>query len=145
VSNNNTLKVNLRNSFKNTKIHLNTILKTNLFYIFLSVFCLRYFNQTCFYMVLKLDLGLKPGWIEEKIKKVMIWCDPADPVKPGCNPLIFIFFLLKRYRFDFFLNRDWPGRPGDPVKIRNPSLGPTGFKNYTFLSFIYLFFFVTWY
>ena len=49
------------------------------------------------------DSGLKPGWVEEKIKKVMIRRDSTDPAKPGCNPLTFIlFFLLKRRRFDFF-------------------------------------------
>jgi hypothetical protein len=41
--------------------------------------------------------------------------------KPGCNPLT--FFLLKQHRFDF-KKKNWLGRPGDPVKTRNPGLGP---------------------
>jgi hypothetical protein len=46
------------------------------------------------------------------------------------NPLIFVFFLfflLKRRRFDFFKKRIDPAdpvKPGDPAKTRNPSLGP---------------------
>jgi hypothetical protein len=39
----------------------------------------------------------------------MTWYDPTGQAKlgqkPGCNPLIFVF-LLKRRRFEFFLNRD---------------------------------------
>ena len=48
---------------------------------------------------------------------------PGDPEKHDCNPLTF-FNILKRRHFDFFKNKDWPGRPGDPVKTRNPGLGP---------------------
>jgi hypothetical protein len=30
--------------------------------------------------------------------------------------LIFVFFLLKRHRFDFFKKKNWPGQPGQNPK-----------------------------
>jgi hypothetical protein len=40
------------------------------------------------------DLGLKPGRVEEKIKKEKTRCDPVKPdQKLGCNPLIFVFLI----------------------------------------------------
>jgi hypothetical protein len=52
---------------------------------------------------------LEPGWVQEKI-----WYDPMirskiqlqSGQKPYCNPLIFVFFLLKRHRFDFFKKKN---------------------------------------
>jgi hypothetical protein len=38
------------------------------------------------------DLGLEPGWVEEKIRKEKTRCDPVDPARPGGNPLTFVFF-----------------------------------------------------
>jgi hypothetical protein len=45
---------------------------------------------------------------------------PGDPAKPGCKPVDFCFFLLKRHRFYYKKKTD----PADPVKNRNPGLGP---------------------
>jgi hypothetical protein len=60
----------------------------------------------------------------KKIGKIMTRCDPVDPAKPGqkpgCNQLT--FFLLKRHRFEFFFKIGID--LNDPVKTRNPSLGP---------------------
>jgi len=46
----------------------------------------------------RVDPRLEPGRVDEKIRKVMSRCDPADPVNPtkpgqklGCNPLIFFY------------------------------------------------------
>lgn len=57
--------------------------------------------------------------------------DPVDPArfsqKPGCNPLIFVCFLLKKRRFDFFkkskLTRETRSKSGIQ------SLNRTGFIN----------------
>jgi hypothetical protein len=40
--------------------------------------------------------------------------------KTRLQPVDFLFFLLKRRRFDFKKKID----PSDPVKIQNPDLGP---------------------
>jgi len=58
------------------------------------------------------DLRLKPGRVEEKIKKKKTRCDLVKPnQKLGCNPLIFVF-LLKQRRFDLKnLIRLKPGTP----------------------------------
>jgi len=67
---------------------------------------------------------LEPGRVEEKIEEEKTrW--PGWPSKTrskaGCNSLAFVFFfLLKRHRFDF-KKMNWPD---DPVKTRNPGLGP---------------------
>jgi hypothetical protein len=42
------------------------------------------------------DPGLWQGRVEEKIEKIMTRLQPVD----------FFFFLLKRYNFEFFQNRD---------------------------------------
>jgi hypothetical protein len=51
----------------------------------------------------RVDPGLEPGQVEEKIWEGITRCDPVDPArlgqKPGCNRLTFVF-LLKRRRFD---------------------------------------------
>jgi hypothetical protein len=42
------------------------------------------------------DLGLEPGWVEEKIEKEKIWCDPFDlkvNLVAWLTPLTFIFFF----------------------------------------------------
>jgi len=61
------------------------------------------------------DLGLEPGRVKEKIR-----CDPATRLtrsKTRLQPAG--FFFLKRRRFDFKKSD-----PSDPVKTRNPDLGP---------------------
>ena len=66
------------------------------------------------------DLGLEPGRVKEKIGKEKIWCDPATRLtrsKTRLQPAD--FFFLKRRRFDFKKSD-----PSDPVKTRNPGLGP---------------------
>jgi hypothetical protein len=44
----------------------------------------------------RIDSGLEPGWVKEKIGKEKIRCDLANLAKPGqkcgCNPLTFVFF-----------------------------------------------------
>jgi len=53
------------------------------------------------------DLGLEPGWVEEKIEEEKIWCDLFD-LKVNLvarltrlQPVNFcVFFLLKQHRFD---------------------------------------------
>jgi hypothetical protein len=41
----------------------------------------------------RVDPGLEPGWVEEKIGKEKTRCDLAKPgQKFGCNPLTFVFF-----------------------------------------------------
>jgi len=63
------------------------------------------------------DPGLELGRVEEKIEEGKNRCDPARPdQKLGCNPLTFVFFLLKRRRFDF--KKTWPGRPGQNPEPR---------------------------
>jgi hypothetical protein len=49
----------------------------------------------------RVDPGLEPGWVEEKIEKEKTRCDLVDPVRPSCNPLTFVFFfLLRQCHFD---------------------------------------------
>jgi hypothetical protein len=53
--------------------------------------------------------GLEPGRVNEKIEKVMTWCDPADPVtqqNPVKNPTFFCFFTKTTPFWIFFKNRD---------------------------------------
>jgi hypothetical protein len=57
----------------------------------------------------------------------MIWYNPADPVGWRGNPVtrwILFLFFTKTMLFWFFLNRDWPKRPADLIKTRNPDLEP---------------------
>jgi hypothetical protein len=55
----------------------------------------------------QVDLGLEPGRVEEKTGEEKTRCDPADPARPVKTRLqtrcllFFLFFLLKRRRFDF--------------------------------------------
>jgi len=64
------------------------------------------------------DLEVESGRIDKKSEKEKTQCDLADPVRPGqkfdCSPLT--FFLLKRYRFDFFKKNS----PGQPDENLNP-------------------------
>jgi hypothetical protein len=80
------------------------------------------------------DLGPEPGRVEEKKKEGKTRCDPADPAsrpgktrsRPGCKPVDFCFFT-KTTSFWFFFKKIDPAdpvKPGDPVKTRNPGLGP---------------------
>ena len=52
--------------------------------------------------------GTRPtqGRVEEKTDEGKTRCDPIDPPRPGCKPVDFCFFLLKRRRFDFFLKKE---------------------------------------
>jgi hypothetical protein len=53
------------------------------------------------------DLGLEPSRVEEKIGEEKTRCDPARlGQKPSCNPLTFVFFLLKRHRFVFLKKKN---------------------------------------
>ena len=46
------------------------------------------------------------GWPGDSIKNLVATC--------------WLLFLLKQRRFDF--KKNWPWRPGDPIKTRNPGL-----------------------
>jgi len=63
------------------------------------------------------DPEMEPGRVEEKTGEGKTWCDLADPArpcqKPGCNPLIFVFFFFTKTTLFFFLRID-------PVKTREP-------------------------
>jgi len=89
----------------------------------------------------RVDPGLEPGRIEEKIEKIMTRCDSADPVdwpddpekpgqKLGCSPLTFVFFMkMTSFWFFFKIGIDpadpmTRSKPNDLVKTRNPGLGP---------------------
>jgi len=74
--------------------------------------------------------------IERKKRKGKTQCDPADPARSGCK-IVDFFFLLKWCCFDLKKRIDPADlvKPGDPVKIRNPSLGPGRVLNYNFDGF----------
>jgi hypothetical protein len=73
--------------------------------------------------------GTRPtrGWNRAELKK------KQGKKKPGVTQLTrrpgwpgktrWLVFLLKRRRFDL-KKKNWPGRPRDPVKTRNPDLRP---------------------
>jgi hypothetical protein len=61
--------------------------------------------------------GTEPGWRKNRGRKNSVWLG-----KTRLQSVDF-FFLLKQHRFDF-KKKNWLGRPGDPVKTRNPVLGP---------------------
>jgi hypothetical protein len=67
--------------------------------------------------------GTGPGWRKKMGRKNLMWAGwpGQDPV---ANPLTFDFFFTKMMSFWFFLKKNWPGRPGDPVKTQNPGLEP---------------------
>jgi hypothetical protein len=70
----------------------------------------------------RVDSGLEPGRVEEKIRKGKTRHDPATRLtrsKTWLQPVD--FFLLKRCRFDFKKKKRID--PGDPVKTQNPGLG----------------------
>jgi hypothetical protein len=72
------------------------------------------------------DPRLEPGRVEEKIEE-------GPGKKPGYNPLTFVFFLLKRRRFDFLKKLD----PDDPVTRSKPGtwvLNRTGLKTMGFIT-----------
>jgi hypothetical protein len=60
------------------------------------------------------------GWRKKWGRKNPVW--PCQ--KLGCNPLTFVFFFTKITLFWFKKKKNWPGRPGDPIKILNPGLRP---------------------
>jgi len=63
----------------------------------------------------------RPTWGKNRERKNPMW--PGWPgQKPGCSQLTFVFFLLKQRCFD--LKKNWPGRPGDPVKTWWPGQNP---------------------
>jgi len=80
--------------------------------------------------------GTGPGWWKNGGRKNPMWPgDPADPARPGqdpvTNPLTFVFFCFfftKTMSFWFFFKKRIdpadPVKPGDPAKTRNPGLGP---------------------
>jgi len=73
------------------------------------------------------DPGLEPGRVEEKTGEGKTRCDLAIRQDPVANPLTFIFFcffLLKQRCFDFLKKKLIQSRPNNPVKTRNPDLGP---------------------
>jgi len=58
----------------------------------------------------RVDPGPEPGRVDEKTGEGKTRRDPADPAgrlgdpaRPGQEPVTFVFFLLKRRRFEFFL------------------------------------------
>jgi hypothetical protein len=63
---------------------------------------------------------LKKKWGKEK-PGVTRMTQRVDPARPVANPLTFVFFLLKRRRFDFLKKKI---DPGDPVIYQNPEPGP---------------------
>jgi hypothetical protein len=94
----------------------------------------------------RVDPGLEPCWVEEKIGKKKTRYDPAtwltqqDLVKDPVATRWFLFFLLKRYRFDL-KKKNWPRQPGDSVKTWNQGLGPDWprSKNYGFKGALKIF------
>ena len=71
--------------------------------------------------------GTGPGWRKNRKSHDPVWpggLTRQNPVKNSVATRWLLFFFLKRHRFDFFLNRDWLGRPDDPVKTRKPGLEP---------------------
>ena len=58
------------------------------------------------------------GFKKNKERQNSGW--PCDPVKNPVATCWFLFFLLKRRRFDLKKKRI---DPGDPVKTQNPDLG----------------------
>jgi hypothetical protein len=69
---------------------------------------------------------LTRGWnrvgLKKKRGKEKPGVDPADLIANPLTFIFFVFFLLKRCRFDFFLKKK--NQPGNLVKTRNPGLGP---------------------
>ena len=93
----------------------------------------------------RVDPGLEPGRIEEKIEKIMTRCDPADsvdwpddPEKPsqklGCRPLTFVLFYENDAVLNFFkIGID----PADPMTRSKPGIQAwdrVGFKNYNLMK-----------
>jgi hypothetical protein len=80
----------------------------------------------------RVDPGLEPGQVEEKIWEGITRCDPARlGQKPGCNRLTFVFFT-KTTSF-WFKKID----PSDPVTRSKPgtrALDRAGSENYAYNS-----------
>jgi len=77
------------------------------------------------------DPGPEPGRVDEKTGEGKTRLDPAgrpgdpaDPVRPGqnpvTNPLTFVFFLLKRHRFKFFFKELTRPTRSNPVTRPKP-------------------------
>jgi len=66
--------------------------------------------------------GTEPGW-KKKQRKKKTGVARQTWSKTRLQPVYF-FFLLKWRCFDFLKNKNWLRRPDDPVKTRNPELGP---------------------
>jgi hypothetical protein len=66
-----------------------------------------------------------PGWRKNMGRKNPVW--PGDLANPVKNSVAtrWVLFFTKTMSFWFFLKKkSWPGRPDDPVKTQNLSLGP---------------------
>ena len=71
----------------------------------------------------RVDLGLEPGQVEEKIREGKTRRDPVDPARPGCKLVDFcFFFLLKRRSFDFFKKKLTRSNPVTRLKPRTRAL-----------------------
>jgi len=67
--------------------------------------------------------GTEPGWRKNRGRKNSVWLGKTRS-KPGCNPLTFFFTKTTSFWFkkkELTRATRWPG---DPVKTRNPGLGP---------------------
>jgi hypothetical protein len=79
----------------------------------------------------------KPGWPGGSTRLTR-----QDPVTNPLTFVFFLFFLLKRRRFDFFF-KNWPGRPGQTRwPGQNPEPGPwTGPGLKTLIRWVAIFLF----
>jgi hypothetical protein len=82
----------------------------------------------------RVDPGPEPGRVDEKTGEGKTRCDPAgrpgdpaDLARPGQDPVtnplafvFFVFFLLKRRRFDFFLKELTRTTRSNPVTRPKP-------------------------
>jgi hypothetical protein len=67
------------------------------------------------------DPGPEPGRVDEKTGEGKTWrVDPADPVTNLLTFVFFVFFLLKRRRFDFFFKELTRPTRSNPVTRPKP-------------------------
>jgi len=59
-----------------------------------------------------------PGW-KKRGRKNPVW--PGNSARPDCKPVDFCCFFTTTILF--WLKKNWPSRPGDPVKTWNLDLG----------------------